>query len=138
MSTDTAGDQGQVYHTNQVHYLAKTITYLDDGKTVTVGYLPPGAVVLPGISGIAVNVVFNGGATNTCDVGIVGNTTKYSSALALGTLGWIESDVITEASASRLSTSAAEQVIATVISTANASTGSATVIVAYVMPSEFM
>jgi hypothetical protein len=136
MATDTAGNQGQMYHTNQVHYLAKTITYLDDGKTVTVGYLPPGAVVIPGISGIAVNVVFNGGATNTCDVGIVGNTTKYSSALALGTLGWIESDVLTESSATRLDETAATQVIATVISTANASTGSATVILAYVIPEE--
>jgi hypothetical protein len=103
---------------------------------VTVGYLPPGAVVIPGISGIAVNTVFNGGSTNTCDVGIVGNTTKYSSALALGTLGWIESDVITESSGTALATTAEEKVIATVVSTASASTGSATVIVAYVIPED--
>lgn len=136
MATNTAGDTGQVYHTNQVHYLAKTITYADDGKTVTVGYLPAGAVVLPGISGIAVNVVFNGGATNTCDVGITGSTTKYSSALALGTLGWIESDVLTESAGSRMNETAAVQVIATVVSTTNASTGSATVILAYVIPDD--
>jgi hypothetical protein len=65
MATDTAGDVGQVYHTNQVHYLAKTITYADAGKTVTIGVLPSGAVVIPGISGVAVNVVFNGDTTNT-------------------------------------------------------------------------
>jgi hypothetical protein len=125
-----------MYHTNQVHYLAKTITKDDAGKTVTVGYLPPGAVVIPGISGVAVNVVFNGDSTNTVDVGIVGTTTKYSSALALGTLGWIESDVITESSGTALATTAEEKVIATVVSTANPTTGSATVILAYVIPED--
>jgi len=134
MATDTAGNQGQAYHTNQVHYLAKTITFADDGDTVVVGYLPPGAVVIPGISGIAVNTIFNGGSTNTCDIGITGSTTKYASALALGTLGWIELDVITESSGTALATTAEEEVIATVVSTASASTGSATVIVAYVIP----
>jgi len=134
MPTNTAGGMGQVYHQNMVHYLAKTITYADDGKTVVVGYLPAGAVVLPGISGIAVNVVFNGGSTNTCDVGIIGATTKFSSALALGTLGWIESDVLTESAGSRLDETALSTVVATVVSTANASTGSATVIIAYVVP----
>ena len=136
MATDTAGNQGQMYHTNQVHYLAKTITFADAGKTVTVGYLPPGAVVIPGISGVAVNVVFNGDSTNTVDVGITGTTTKYSSALALGTLGWIESDVLTESAGARLDETAGVQVIATVVSTANASTGSATVILAYVIPDD--
>jgi hypothetical protein len=136
MATNTAGNQGQMYVTNQVHYLAKTITFADAGTTVTVGYLPPGAVVIPGISGVAVNVVFNGDSTNTVDVGIVGTTTKYSSALALGTLGWIEQDVLTEAQGSRLNTTAEEKVIATVVSTANPSTGSATVILAYIIPED--
>jgi hypothetical protein len=136
MATDTAGNQGQMYHTNQVHYLAKTITFADAGTTVTVGYLPPGAVVIPGISGVAVNVIFNGDSTNTVDVGIVGTTTKYSSALALGTLGWIEQDVLTESQASRLNTTAEEKVIATVVSTANPTTGSATVVLAYVIPDD--
>jgi hypothetical protein len=136
MATNTAGNQGQMYHTNQVHYLAKTITKDDAGKTVTIGYLPPGAVVIPGISGVAVNVVFNGDSTNTVDVGIVGTTTKYSSALALGTLGWIEQDVLTESAGSAMATTAEEKVIATVVSTANPTTGSATVILAYVIPED--
>lgn len=134
MATNTAGDTGQVYHTNQVHYLAKTITYADNGKTVTVGTIPSGAVIIPGLCGVAVNVAFNGDATNTVDVGISGSTTKYSSALALGTLGWIEQDVLTESAASRMDTTAAETIIATVVSTASASAGSATVVMAYVLP----
>lgn len=134
MATNTAGGEGQVYVQNMVHYLAKTITYADNGTTVTIGTLPAGAVVIPGISGIAVNTAFNGDTTNTSDIGITGSTTKYASALALGTAGWIELDVITEASASDLSNSADVDVIATVISTASATAGSATVILAYVVP----
>lgn len=134
MATNTAGGQGQDYHQNMVHYLAKTITHADAGKTVKVGRLPAGAVFIPGISGIAVNVVFNGDSTNTCDVGITGATTKFSSALALGTLGWIETDVLTESQASAMVNDTDVDVLATVVSTADPSTGSATVIVAYVMP----
>jgi len=134
MATNTAGGQGQEYHTNQVHYLAKTITYADAGTTVTIGRLPAGAVFLPGISGIAVNTVFNGDSTNTCDVGVTGATTRYSGALALGTLGWIETDVLTESAGSAMSNAADVDVIATVGSTADPTTGSATVVVAYVIP----
>lgn len=134
MATNTVGGQGQDYHQNMIHYLAKTITYEDAGKTVKVGRLPAGAVFIPGISGIAVNVVFNGDSTNTCDVGITGATTKFSSALALGTLGWIETDVLTESQASAMVNDTDVDVLATVVSTADPSTGSATVIVAYVMP----
>jgi len=134
MATDTAGGVGQVYVQNMVHYLSKTITYADNGTTVTIGTLPAGAVVIPGISGIAVNTAFDGDTTNTSDIGITGSTTKYASALALGTAGWIELDVITEASASDLSNSADVDVIATVISTASAAAGSATVVLAYVVP----
>jgi hypothetical protein len=136
MATDTAGDQGQHYHTNQVHYLAKTITYLDDGKTVTVGTIPAGAIILPGLCGVAVNTIFNGGSTNTVDVGISGTLEKYSSDLALGTLGWIEQDVVTESSGTALRLTAAETILATVVSTANASTGSAVVVMAYLMPDQ--
>lgn len=134
MATNTAATNARLYHTDQVHYLAKTITFADDGKTITVGTLPAGAVVIPGLSGIAVNTIFNGGSTNTCDIGIAGSTQKYASALALGTLGWIETDVVTVSSESSLLATADETIIATVVSTANASTGSAVVMIAYVLP----
>jgi hypothetical protein len=134
MTTNTAGTQARTYHTDQIHYLAKTITYLDAGKTVVVGTIPSGAVIIPGACGVAVNVVFNGDSTNTVDVGISGTTQKYSSALALGTLGWIEQDVVTESAGVRLDVTSDETIIATVVSTANPGTGSATVIMAYVLP----
>lgn len=132
MATNTAGSEARQYHQQMVHYLRKTITYENNGDTVVVGYLPAGALVLPGLSAAAVTTAFNGDTTNTVDIGITGATTKYASALALGTLGWIELDVITEASGNSSLTTAVEEVIATVISTASATAGSAEIVVAYI------
>ncbi len=132
MTTNTAGSTAREHPHQQIHYLRKTITFAHDGRTVVVGYLPAGALVLPAVSGAYVTTAFDGNATNTADIGITGSTTKYASALALGTLGHIELDVITDASGNSSLTTAVEEVIATVISTASATAGSAEIIVAYI------
>jgi hypothetical protein len=132
MATGTAGSTAREYHHNVVHFLRKTITYADHGLTITVGTIPAGSIVLSELSGIYVTTAFNGNATNTCDVGITGTTTKYSSALALGTAGFIEQDVITTSAGTSHLTTADETIIATVISTASASAGSAEVVMAYI------
>lgn len=132
MPTGTAGSTARQYHQQMVHYLRKGITYSDNGLTVTIGIIPSGALVLPGLCGIAVTTAFDGNATNTSDIGISGTTTKYASALALGTLGWIELDVITEASGNSSLLTADETIIATVISTASATAGAAEVVMCYI------
>ncbi len=60
MATDTAGDVGQQYPQNMVHYVAKTITYTDDDLVVTVGTLPPSAAVID--CGLVVTTAFSGGS----------------------------------------------------------------------------
>lgn len=134
MATNTAGDVAQVYPQNMVHYIAKTITFADNGNAVEVGTIPAGAVILPGLSACAVHTAFDGDTTNTVDIGISGTAEKYASDLALGTLGWIELDVVTEASGNSSKTTAAETILATVVSTASAAAGEATIIMAYVVP----
>lgn len=132
MATNTAGDAGREHHLQMVHYLRKTITKDDAGTTVTVGVLPAGALVLPAISGVYVTTAFTGDTTNTVDIGITGSLEKYASDLALGTLGHIELDVITDASANSSLTTAAETILAGVVSTANPGAGSAEIIIAYI------
>lgn len=132
MATNTAGSTARQFHQQMIHYLRKTITYADNGKTITVGTIPSGSIVLPELSGIYVTTAFNGDTTNTADVGISGSTQKYSSALALGTLGFIEQDVLTTSANSSLLTTADETIIATVTSTASASAGSAEVVMAFI------
>ena len=80
------------YHTQQVHYLRKSITFADDDVTVTVGVIPAGAVILPAASGVIVTTVFNAGTANVLDIGTTADPDLYATDLALGTLGQVTLD----------------------------------------------
>ncbi|MGB1215601.1 MAG: hypothetical protein ACPG4X_19680 [Pikeienuella sp.] len=82
MATGTAGDTGQVYHTNQVHYLSKTVTYTSlnasgagsgtANKTVVIGELPPHAIVVPTLSFTKVITGFDDTTADDIDIGVEG------------------------------------------------------------------
>lgn len=91
MPTDTAGDAGQTYHTNQVMYLAKTIGWADgNAKVTTLGILPPRAAVIR--AGVVVTTAFNSGTLNELDIGTSGDDDGFATNLALGTIGVIVAD----------------------------------------------
>lgn len=129
MATGTAGDAGQEYHTDQVHYLCKPITYADNGLTVTVGTLPPKAAVIG--CEVVVSTAFNGNSTNTVDVGVAADGEDFASNLALGTVGVIRDDEI--ATALYAYSASSRDILALVTSTALASAGAALVVVRYVI-----
>ena len=131
MATDTAGDVGQEYISNQTHYLVKAITFADNGATPTVGVLPPNAVVVRAYA--VVTTAFNGDTTNTCSIGYSGTATGYASAIALGTRGVITSTTLATSTVAQ--STVARTVIATVTSTASASAGAGFAVVEYIMPS---
>lgn len=132
MATGTAGDAGQEYHTNQVHYLSKKITYADAGTTVTVGTLPPKAAVI-GVEAV-VFTAFTGNTTNTVDVGTAADLEDFASNLALGTKGVIRDD---EMATSLYSYSASSRdVQAAVVSTADPGAGEALIVVRYIVNRE--
>lgn len=87
MTTNSAGNTGQQYHTNQTHFLAKTITYDDIGvanAAVTIGWLPPRAVVLRGTTWIVTG--FNDTTGDDLDVGVAGSDDDlFASAVDLNT-----------------------------------------------------
>ena len=117
------------YHQQLVHYCRKGIVFGDDGKTVTVGTIPAGSLILKPISGVAVTTVFNGGSTNTLDIGPSTDTgtNLWATLLALGTLGYIPLD---EAVTNLVTVETTVQ--AYVVSTASASTGAGEILIAYV------
>jgi len=86
MATGTPGTTARQYSLQVVHYLRKGITFADGGKTVDVGILPAGAVIVKPISGVAVSTVFDAGTLN---IGIDGTPAKYGSALALSALAYV-------------------------------------------------
>lgn len=79
--------------TQQINYIRKRITYEDAGTTITVGYLPGGAVVCGG--GVQVVTAFDGSGTDLLDVGFIGATTDanaYATSLSLAAVGFIALD----------------------------------------------
>lgn len=113
-----------------IQFLKRPITYLDNGLTVDVGTLPAGALILKPISGVMVNVAFNGGTTNTLDVGpsTDAGTDLWGTVLALGTIGFIPLDEVVS-----LSVAVDTPVQAKVVSTAAASAGSGVILIAFVI-----
>lgn len=116
-----------------VQTLAKRITYLDYGTTVTVGKLPIGASVIGG--GVHVTTAFNSSGTDLIDVGFIGATTDadaYATALTMAAVGYIAFD---ELAATTNIQGAVEHTVtcAPAQGTADASAGVAWVIVQFVV-----
>jgi len=125
MTTKTA----RLFKSQQIHYLRKSITFADHGKTVEVGVIPAGSQLVKPISGVAVNVAFNGSTTNTLDIGPSDDpgTNLWATTLALGTIGFVPLDEVV----SNLVTNDTI-VSAGVVSTASASSGQGEIIIAYI------
>lgn len=135
MTTNTAGTVAREYHTAQVHYLAKNISWADGNtKVTTLGTIPANSQILNTISGVFVNTVFNAGTTNVLDIGTTADDDLYATDLALGTKAFVALDEL--ATATNVNTwyiSADTTFTCTVALTGTqATTGNAVVVIAYV------
>lgn len=85
------GSKGQAYHTKQVHYLGPVaFTEADEGGgAITIGILPPGAVVLR--AGIVVTTAFNG-TTPIADMGTSDDADGWATDISTATAGNIVAD----------------------------------------------
>jgi hypothetical protein len=130
MATNTAGTSARLYHTDQIHYMAKNFTFANDGDVISLGFLPAGAVILKALSGVTVHVAFDAGTTNVLDIGTPANDDLYATNLALGSIAFVPLD---EAVSQTVSEDT--EIIATVDLTGSAATaGTATVSIAYMVP----
>ena len=124
-------EQARLYHTAQIHYLRKDITFADAATTVVVGAIPSGSIILEAISGVYVSTVFNAGTNNRLDIGAStdSGTNNYSTLLTLLGIGFIELDEV----AATLKMSADTTISAYVDVTGTAATtGVASIIIAYI------
>jgi len=123
------------YHQQMIHYLRKTITYLDDGTEVTIGRIPAGSIILKPISGVAIVTAFNDTSTNVLDIGANGGASGalddpdyWATDLALGTVGFVALDeAVTNRVAFNTIITASVDLTGT-----GASAGEAEVIIAYI------
>jgi len=93
MTLETA----QQYHTNQVHFLRTTVSYTDDGATLSLGWVPANASIVRG--GVVVLTAFDSGTSDVLDIGFrnAGDGTtldadEYATDLDLTTAGVIAAD----------------------------------------------
>jgi hypothetical protein len=124
-------DPARLYHTAQIHYLRKDITFADAAKTVVVGTIPSGAIIVEAISGVYVDTVFNAGTNNRLDIGAStdSGTNNYATLLTLLGIGMIELDEV----AATLKVAADTTISAYVDVTGTAATtGAASIIIAYI------
>lgn len=122
--------QARIYHTNQLHYLVKRITFADYGKVVTVGRVPANSLVLN--AGVIVTTAFNAGSTNVLDIGTPDDDDGYATDLALGTIGRIPGDEF--GTSNDLYIEAATNIIASPAQTGTAATAGVGYVYCYYIP----
>ncbi len=121
----------RLHHTQQVHYLRKTVGFGDDGNELVVGTIPSGSLILKPMSGAHVSTAFNATTTNTLDIGLSANPDDpnlLATILALGTTTFVPLD---EAIGGYLVTHDVT-VTASVILSGVVTAGSAEVVICYI------
>jgi hypothetical protein len=117
----------RVYHTQQIHYLRKSMTY-DGTLSVDVGTVPSGALIIPNASGAFVTTAFTASTTvQTLNIGYADDADEYASALVLTSAGQIELDVETD-----LLVPADRTITATLTAGSGPTAGALEVIIAYI------
>jgi hypothetical protein len=129
MATGTAGSAARDLNLQMVHYLRKSIAYTDNGSTVTVGTIPAGSLLIKSISGVSVNVAFDGNSSNVLDIGpsTDSGTNLWMTQGSLATIALVPLD---EAVTMLVASDTIVQALVT--STASASAGTAEIIICYI------
>lgn len=123
-----AGSTAREFHTQQIHYLRKSVTFADNGTAVTVGVLPAGAQIVKPISGAAVNVAFNAGTTNVIDIGTSADPDFFATNLAAGSIAFVPIDeAVTNLVAADTTITATVELAGTA-----ATAGAAEILIAYI------
>jgi hypothetical protein len=124
----------RLYHTAQVHYISAPIAF--NSGTISVGFLPRGAIVTGG--GVMVNTAFAAGGANTMDVGFrndgggrTADPDAFATLLAVSAAGFKALDEL--AAATNLQHPAGCEVTATYNGT-TPTDGAGVVVIQYIVP----
>lgn len=130
MATNQQGSLARYNTPQQIDYLRKRITVADSGKTVSVGILPPNAVILKALSGVTVSTVFNAGTANTLDIGVTGTGNLYGSALSMTATNFVP----VAAAVSYVTPPSGDTVVTALVNTTGTAptTGVADIVIAFV------
>jgi hypothetical protein len=124
-----AGSTARVYPQQMVHFLRKSIAYTDNGSTLDIGTIPAGSLLIKPMSGVSVNVAFDGNSSNVLDIGpsTDSGTNLWMTSGSLASIAFVALD---EAVTMLVSSDTLVQCLVT--STASAAAGTAEVIICYI------
>ncbi len=128
--------RGQQFHTNQTHYLRKTLAVgsITSASAVNIGYIPSGAVVL-GVSAV-VSVAFDSATSDVIDIGTSADANGFASAVDISSVGLKAADDL--ATSDDLVTSVETLLTATWTGVGTAPTvGTVDVVVEYAVDNEY-
>ena len=95
MATGTAGSDARTFHTEQVRFLRKKITFAVENTEIVIGTIPAYASVIGG--GVHILTAFDDSGTDTLDVGFTDSSATadpngYATLLDLSAVGYIVLD----------------------------------------------
>lgn len=127
---------GQQYHLNVVHVLRKNITSADMGSTVSLGWIPPKAVVEDAY--IVVDTAFNSGTSATANMGFrnagdgtTADADEFMSGVSVAAAGKAAADEIDASVADLYFPEGAELTVALAETGSAATAGNAFAVVKY-------
>lgn len=129
-------NDAQQYHLNVVHVLRKNITFSDMGSTVSLGWVPAGAVVSNAY--IVVDTAFNSGTTSTANMGFrnagdgtTADADEFMTAVSVAAAGKAAADEIDASVADLYFPEGAELTVALAETGTAATAGNAFAVVEY-------
>lgn len=132
MATGTAGTNARQFHTQQIHYLRKSLTETgttaNQSETFTVGIIPAGSTILKPLSGVNVDVAYTAATNKLINIGTTATPNLYGTLLSVASIAFVPLD-----EAVAMTVSADTTITAThALSGAAGSAGRAEVVIAYI------
>lgn len=132
MATGTAGTAARQFHTQQIHYLRKSLTETgttaNQTETFTVGIIPAGSTILKPLSGVNVDVAYTSATNKLINIGTTANASLYGTSLSVAAIAFVPLD-----EAVAMTVSADTTITAThALSGTAGSAGRAEVVIAYI------
>jgi hypothetical protein len=131
MATGTSGTVARQFHTQQIHFLRKSLvetgTTANQSEVFTVGVIPAGATILKPLSGVNVDVAYTSATNKLINIGTTANDDLYGTIMSVASIAFVPLDESVAMTVSEDTT-----IIATHALTGTAgSAGRAEVVIAY-------
>lgn len=131
MTTGTAGTTARQFHTQQIHFLRKSLvetgTTANQSEVFTVGVIPAGSTILKALSGVNVDVAYTAATNKLVNIGTTANDDLFGTVLSVASIAFVPLDEAVAMTVAADTTITASHALTGTVGTA----GRAEVVIAY-------